>query len=479
MQAISSDSALVWFRQDLRLADNPALHAAHRQGLPVIPVYILDDHAASVWRIGGAARVWLHGSLVSLQQDLRSFQSDLILRKGPTLETLLDLAHHTGARQIHCNTRYEPWAIAQERSLQNALAAQGIELIVHRGASLIWEPDSIQTGQGKPYQVFAPFFKKCLQSLPDMDIFLKPTALKSPAHWPESLSVDGLKLLPTQGWDQEMRAFWQPGEAQAHRLLNEFIHCKQDDYAEARNIPAIDGTSRLSPYLSHGEISPRQIWQAVSDDGKRSGSSFLREIVWREFAYHVLFHFPHTTDQALKPKFNRLPWTIRNDWFERWRHGQTGYPIVDAGMQQLWRIGWMHNRVRMIVGSFLTKDLLMPWQDGTRWFWDTLLDADLAQNSLNWQWVAGCGADAQPFFRIFNPVTQGQKFDPEGQYIRQWVPELAQLPIQYIHEPWNAPEAILSQSNIQLGKTYPEPMVDHGTARNHALKVYKQIPANV
>lgn len=476
---MSPAAVLVWFRQDLRLCDNPALYAAHHTGLPLIPVYVYDTQAPCEWPAGSAAKVWLHGSLQALQQDLQALNAYLILQKGPTLNALIELATATGARQIHCNARYEPWAIRQEHSLQKELASQGIELVLHREASLIWEPSAIRTGEGKPYQVFTPFFKKCLQSIPVLDVLPRPKRFIGPAQWPQSLPLEELALLPKIRWDQDMRNFWQPGEAAAQRLLDTFIQNKQDDYGEARDIPSIDGTSRLSPYLSHGEISPRQIWQAVAEDGRRSGSAFLREIAWREFAYHVLFHFPHTTDQPLKQKFSQLPWTLRDDWFERWRKGQTGYPIVDAGMRQLWRIGWMHNRVRMIVGSFLTKDLLISWQDGAHWFWDTLLDADLAQNSLNWQWVAGCGADAQPFFRIFNPVTQGKKFDPDGQYIRQWVPELAHLPAKYIHEPWNAPDSVLRQAGIQPGNTYPEPMVDHGVARTHALNVYKQIPISV
>jgi len=369
---------IVWFRQDLRLSDHPALHAALQQGQPVIPLYIWDTEPAKDWRPGGAERVWLEASLRALQQDLEALQSRLIIRQGNTLSCLLDVARQSGARRIDCNARYEPWARQQQETLQRALVAEGIELRCHRGGSLIFEPDSVQTGDGKPYQVFTPFLKKCLQALPDVQPLPVPRHIPAPVEWPDSLPVEALALRPRIQWDVEMRDYWQPGEIQAHLLLQHFISQKQDTYAEARDIPSIDGTSRLSPYLSHGEISARQIWHAVSEDGKRSGHAFLREIAWREFAYHVLYHFPHTTDRALKPKFNQLPWQLKEEWLERWRKGQTGYPIVDAGMRQLWRIGWMHNRVRMIVGSFLTKDLLISWQDGTRWFWDTLVDADLA-----------------------------------------------------------------------------------------------------
>lgn len=472
---MSQQSTLVWFRQDLRLADNPALHAASQSGLPVIPFYIHDPAAEGQWPLGAADRVWTHESLTSLHHALQSLNSGLTTFSGDTETVLARLAQQTHARQVHCNARYEPQAIQQEQALSKALQAVGVELIVHRGSTLIWEPGSVLNGSGAPYQVFTPFFKRCVEQLPVLEVLPSPQSLLAPTEWPDHESINALGLLPGIPWDGEMRAFWKPGESNAHQLLGDFIDKKQDAYATNRNIPAVDGTSRLSAHLKHGEITPRQIWHIVSEAERKSGRDFLREIGWREFAYHVLFHFPHTTDSALKPKFNDLPWQMDTEAFERWRKGQTGYPIVDAGMRQLWRIGWMHNRVRMIVGSFLTKDLMISWQDGARWFWDTLVDADLAQNSLNWQWVGGCGADAQPFFRIFNPVTQSKKFDPDGQYIRHWVPELAKLPAKYIHEPWEAPPLTLLEAGITLGKNYPEPMVDHGTARAKALRLYKSI----
>ncbi len=474
---------IVWFRQDLRLGDNPALSAAAKTGSPVLPVYIWDTDAAGEWAMGGAARVWLHGSLQALDAQLASVSSKLLLQAGKTAEILLQLAQDTGARQIHCNARYEPWALSQEQQVKSVLAEAGVTLSRHTGGTLLWEPESVATQQGKPYQVFTPYFNRCLSLLPEIHPLPAPVQLIAPAQWPDALTVEALRLLPTIPWDAEMRALWKPGEVAAMQRVQTFLQEAVAGYPQARDIPSQRGTSRFSPHLAHGEISPRQIWQAVEvfssgtsgSSVKSATATFLREIVWREFAYHVLFHFPHTTNQPLKEKFRHLPWAENADWLKRWGQGQTGYPLVDAGMRQLWRTGWMHNRVRMVVGSFLTKDLLIPWQDGARWFWDTLVDADLAINSMNWQWVAGCGADAQPFFRIFNPVSQSEKFDPAGAYIRQWVPELAPIESSTIHAPWQAKPLHLQLAGMQLGETYPHPIVDHAEARSKALMLYKQI----
>jgi deoxyribodipyrimidine photo-lyase len=471
---------LVWFRNDLRLADNPALQAALKRQSAVIPVFIWAPDEEVPWAPGAATRWWLHQSLEAFAVELQALGSKLILRSGPSLETLQRLIQETGATAVYWNRRYEPAVIARDASVKTALREQGVEAESFN-AALLHEPWTIRNKSGKPFQVFTPFWKHCL-TLPDPPApVAAPKQIPAPAHWPGSVALDEFALEPRIKWAESMRAAWKPGLAGARQQLKRFINAAFEHYSAERNRPDLVGTSRLSPHLHFGEISPRQIWSALNQIGGNStawrNSQFLAEVGWREFAHHLLYHFPHTPTEPLREDFKKFPWRNNPAWREAWQRGRTGVPLVDAGMRELWTTGWMHNRIRMVVASFLVKNLLQPWQEGARWFWDTLVDADLAQNTLGWQWTAGCGADAAPYFRVFNPVSQGEKFDPNGDYVRQWVPELARLPAQWIHQPWNAPAAELTRANIVLGKTYPEPMVGLGISREVALEAYARMRA--
>ena len=374
------------------------------------------------------------------------------------------------------NRRYEPNVIARDRVIKTGLQAAGLEALSYNSA-LLHEPWEVANKAGTPFQVFTPFWRHCLQLSDPGEPLPVPARMLAPDRWPESRTVEELDLLPRIDWATGMRAAWKPGSAAALTQLDHFLNDAFDHYNQARDRPDISGTSRLSPHLHFGEIGPRQIWHGLRCAAEARGqhtawrqSQFLAELGWREFAHHLLYHFPQTPQQPLRANYARFPWISDAPGLRAWQRGQTGYPIVDAGMRQLWHTGWMHNRVRMIVGSFLVKDLLLPWNDGADWFWDTLVDADLASNTMGWQWVAGCGADAAPYFRIFNPVTQATRFDPEGTYIRRWVPELARVPDQWIHEPWAASPAVLSAAGVQLGSDYPHRLVDHGMARKRALE---------
>jgi deoxyribodipyrimidine photo-lyase len=473
-------SSLVWFRIDLRLTDNPALHAAMEHGGPIIPVFIYAPDEEAPWQPGGASKWWLHQSLEKLQSSLHDIGSRLIIREGPTLETLRAFIKETGADTVFWNRRYEPAIISRDAEIKKALRSDGLK-VESFNAALFNEPWTIQNQSGKPFQVFTPFWKHCLMDLEPAAPLPKPKSLPAPKKWPKSAELAELSLEPRIKWADGIAAAWQPGEEGAHACLKQFLSSAFTDYTLKRNHPDVTGTSRLSPFLHFGEISPRQIWHAVrlhaeSHNNKTWRSTqFITEIGWREFSHHLLYHFPHTPEKPLRRDFENFPWRKNTAALKAWQKGQTGYPIVDAGMRELWTTGWMHNRVRMIVASFLIKDLLLPWQAGARWFWDTLVDADLAQNTLGWQWTAGCGADAAPYFRIFNPTSQGEKFDSEGHYVRRWCPELAKLPDKWIHCPWEAPLEVLQNAGVRPGQNYPKPIVDHAVARNEALEAFSQI----
>jgi deoxyribodipyrimidine photo-lyase len=474
--------SLVWFRCDLRLADNPALASAVERGGAIVPVFVHAPEEETPWAPGGASRWWLHQSLMALELSLRAVGSRLIVRRGPSLESLRSLAKETGATTVFWNRRYEPATIARDTKLKAALGGDGLEAQSFN-AALLHEPWTVQNQSGKPFQVFTPFWKHCLAKPDPAAPLPAPHTLAAPDKWPKSLVLDALELEPRIPWAEGMRAAWQPGEAGAHQQLDRFLASAFTTYSEQRNLPAVTGTSRLSPHLHFGEISPRQIWHGVRRMAEKRGlpltqwrgSQFLAEVGWREFAHHLLYHFPHTPTEPLRADFKKFKWRKDAAFLRAWQRGRTGYPIVDAGMRELWTTGWMHNRVRMIVASFLVKDLLLDWQEGARWFWDTLVDADLAQNTLGWQWTAGCGADAAPYFRVFNPTSQGEKFDPHGAYVRHWCPELAALPTDWIHKPDKAPPEMLGAAGVELGRNYPEPVVSHAIAREVALEAFARI----
>ena len=471
---MAASASLVWFRHDLRLADNPALHAAVRHGGPIIPVYIWAPQEEGAWSPGTASRWWLHQSCLSLDASLRNQGSRLIIRRGKSGGVLHSLIRETGACAVFWNRRYEPPAVERDTAVENTLRAKGLHVECFN-PSLLFDPYAIRNTAGKPFRMFTPFWQTCT-SLPEPASPLRaPSRLPAPHRWPDSLPLVSLRLNPTIDWAGGIRSTWTPGEDGARRELRHFLKKALTRYVAHRDRPGDVQTSRLSPFLHFGEISPRQVWHAVRKSAgkhpalQNGAEAYLRQLGWRDFAHYLLLHFPHTVEQPLRATYAHFPWRDSSVDLKAWQRGQTGYPLVDAGMRELWSTGWVHNRVRMVAASFLVKHLLLPWHAGDRWFWDTLVDADLANNTLGWQWVTGCGADAAPYFRIFNPVSQGEKFDPDGTYIRRWVPELARLPANWIHKPWEAPEDVLTGAGVKLGTTYPEPIVDHHNARIRAL----------
>lgn len=470
-----TSTGLVWFQRDLRLADNPALAAACTRHEHVVPVYIHAPEEEAPWQPGGASRWWLHHSLAALQKSCDKLGAPLIIRQGDSLTELRQLIRETGAKDVYWNRLYEPALLARNKRVKEALRADGIAAESFN-AALLFEPWEMKTlAAGEPYRVFTPFYKAMLPRLPARAVVPAPRKLQSPKKVLDSLPLEALDLLPKIPWDQGFHAHWTPGEAGAQQRLEQFCMGTLTRYKDARDLPAANATSRLSAHLHFGEISPVQIHarclRLMAENPNpgvlKNTEGYIREVIWREFAHHLLFHYPHTPGQPMYEKFAAFPWRKNYaDDLRRWQRGQTGFPIVDAGMRELWHSGIMHNRVRMIVASLLTKNLLIPWQEGARWFWDTLVDASLANNTLGWQWTAGCGADAAPYFRVFNPVLQSNKFDAEGTYIRRWVPELAALIAKDIHAPWEL---------AQPPKDYPAPMVDLPVSRDRALAAYQDI----
>ncbi|MBA2650414.1 MAG: deoxyribodipyrimidine photo-lyase [Legionella sp.] len=470
-----TSNAIVWFRQDLRLYDNPAFAEACRHHDKIIPIYILDKIQAPV---EGAQRWWLHHSLESLDKSLKKLGLNLCLRQGKAIDVLKQVAQEFQIKTIYWNRCYDPVAIERDTLIKNIFQTSGMNIVSTNG-SLLHEPWQIKNMSGVFFKVFTPYWRACLKQMNIPEPYTSssiPKALEAPSD-----SLASWKLLPTMpNWAKGFGDYWQPGEEGAYKKLAHFVDTNLKNYNTARDIPAKNATSRLSPHLHFGEISPWQIWRTIKeatldkDCDLKSAERFLSEIGWREFSYYLLYHVPSLPNANYKSNFDGFPWENDETLLSRWQKGMTGYPIVDAGMRELWHTGYMHNRIRMIVASFLTKDLFIDWRIGASWFSDTLVDADIASNSASWQWVAGSGADAAPYFRIFNPILQGGKFDPKGEYVKKWVPELKSVPVQWVHKPWMTPQDKLG---LCLGKDYPEPIVDHSEARNKALLHYKMIGA--
>lgn len=468
---------IVWLRHDLRLDDNTALLAAHQAGHAVVCVYIFDETMDNTSQFGGAQKWWLHHSLSGLSKDLEAIGARLILRSGEPLSVLQSIVEQTGAKTVVWNRYYSPHAMQRDSVIKAELRSAGLSAQSYDG-HLLHEPSKVQTGSGGFYRVYTPFWKSVYAQASEMIRAPRnaPSALNAYDGDIESEQLDDWKLLPTKpDWSSGIADEWEPGEAGAKKRLSAFLDGAVESYGKARDLPAQPGTSKLSPHLAFGEISPHRVWHEANKANTISDDRlvFLKELIWREFAYHLLVNVPDLSQSNYNKQFDVFPWLEDDAMLTAWQKGQTGYPIVDAGMRQLYQTGWMHNRVRMIVGSFLVKHLLLDWRHGEAWFWDTLVDADPASNAASWQWVAGSGADAAPYFRIFNPITQGEKFDPDGTYVKLFLPELVNLDKKYIHKPWEAPLTELKKAGISLGKTYPAPIVDHKQARQRALDAYQ------
>ena len=469
---------IMWFRQDLRVRDNPALNAAVERKGKILPVYILDDDNSGEWKMGGASRVWLHHALNDLSESLNGH---LQVFNGNPKDILQGLIEEHDVDSIYWNRCYEGWRIERDKDIKSHFSDQNIEVESCNG-SLLWEPWQIKNQQGAMYKVFTPFYRKgCLNEPEPREPLNKPQYISCVQHENSKKKIDELSLLPeTLDWHKPIESEWDMSEEGAHNRLQDFLDEGLNNYKEGRNFPDKDNVSRLSPYLHFGQISPHTVWHnarqySISNGLEKDMDHFCSELGWREFSYSLLYHVPDFPRKNWQEKFDHFPWDKNDKALTAWQKGQTGYPIVDAGMRELWYTGYMHNRVRMIVGSFLVKNLMLHWHHGEEWFWDCLVDADLANNSASWQWIAGCGADAAPYFRIFNPLTQGQKFDPDGNYIRRWVPELEKMPDKHLNAPWDAPENVLEYAGVELGKDYPKPIIDLKASRERALEAFKSL----
>lgn len=464
MESIS----IFWFRSDLRLEDNPGLYEAAQHG-DVLPIYIWDEKSPP---IGGASKWWLHHSLQSLNQQLNG---NLTFYKGEPDKIIEELLSTHHVRGVFWNRCYDPYRIKNDAHIKQNLRNQGVTCKSFN-ATLLWEPWEVLKKDGLPYKVYTPYYQECLKSSAPRAPVPTPSLIQFVHNVRSPCQLDDLALIDIIPWHKHWH--WTPGEYGAHNALNEFLDNGIQGYKKWRDYPDKNHTSKLSPHLHFGEISPHQIWHKLNQYTLENGTSedvqsFRREIAWREFSHYQLYHFPNLPSKNFQQRFNNFPWKNNDTFLKAWQKGQTGYPIVDAGMRELWQTGTMHNRVRMIVASFLVKNLGVHWRQGADWFWDCLVDADLANNSASWQWVAGSGADAAPYFRIFNPVTQGEKFDPEGIYTRHFVPELKNLPQKYLFNPWEAPMSVMKEASVSLGANYPHPIVDLKTSREEALLAYR------
>ena len=473
--------SILWCRHDLRLEDNSALAGAIARGGPIVPVFIWAPQEEGMWAPGGATRWWLHHALADLEEQFASAGLKLVIRdarKTSSLEMLLMLARESNADVVYWNRRYEPSAVTRDGEVRRALEDDGIGAESHE-SSLLFAPEAIANKSGKPFQVFTPMWKH-FQSLEIPEpAQVRIAAARAPATWPASEELDRLELLESINGHAGFGAHWGvPSRSAALDRLREFTRDKADLPPGIRDIPSQDGTTQLSPYLHFGQIGVRETWSILARAGNPRPAlhtELMRQIVWREFAHYLLHHFPHTPQEPKRPEFALFPWEDNGSVLRRWQQGETGFPIVDAGLRQLLQTGWMHNRVRMIVASFLVKHLLQHWIEGARWFWDRLVDADLANNTMGWQWVAGCGADAAPYFRVFNPIAQGERFDPEGIYVTRWVPELQDIPVKFIHRPWELGELDLKAAIVTLEKNYPAPIVGHAEGRARALAAFAKL----